>query len=152
MSTLKRKDAPGGDRPAKLAKKSKDTQSATKDAAKDAKASAKPNPKSTTGSAERPKSSVVSVLKDEEPMFPRGGGSVLTPLEQKRIQLEAKADAMREEEFNTGKKTTKPKEKKTKSKSKKDQAAGSKSEEETIQVESLNFKVRATFDWISNTH
>lgn len=152
MSTLKRKDGPGGDRPAKSAKKSKETQSATKDAAaKNAKASTKSNSKSTTGSTERPKPSVVSVLKDEEPMFPRGGGSVLTPLEQKKIQIEAKADAMREEEFNTGKKSTKSKDKKSKSKSKKDQAVGSKPDEQTVQVESLSFKVCATCGWILNT-
>jgi rRNA biogenesis protein RRP5 len=142
MSTLKRKDAPGGDRPAKTAKKSKDTT-----ASKDAKTSSKTSSRSaTTASTDgQPKPSTVSLLKDEEPMFPRGGGSVLTPLEQKKIHLEAKADAMRDEEFGTSKKSTKTKERKSKTTSKRDKAAGLKPDEDTVKVESLSFKVRATY-------
>lgn len=141
MSTLKRKDAPEGERPLKSAKKSKETQSAAKDATtRDAKPP-KSNSRSTASTV-RPKSSAVSVLKDEEPIFPRGGGSVLTPLEQKKIQLEAKADAMKEDEFDTGKKPAKSKEKKTKkSSSKKDSDFGSKPDEESIKAQSLSFKV-----------
>ncbi|KAL8952031.1 MAG: hypothetical protein Q9222_002018 [Ikaeria aurantiellina] len=43
----------------------------------------------------------VSLRKEEVP-FPRGGGSVLTPLEQKQIQIQAKNDALFEQ--TTGKK------------------------------------------------
>lgn len=130
MAPVKRKDAPGGDRPEKSAKKTREN-----DSKADAKPT-KPAPKST----DRPKS-VVSVLKDEEPMFPRGGGSVLTPLEQKQIQVEAKADARREDEFNTAKQGTKKK------KAVKGTTKGGKKgevkedEEDTIKVESLSFKV-----------
>lgn len=81
------------------------------------------------------------MLRDEEPLFPRGGGSILTPLEQKRIQIEAKADALREEEFNTGKKSAK-KAKKAKPGSKGDKKKGKVTEEDFVKIESLGFKVR----------
>ncbi|KAI4119545.1 MAG: hypothetical protein LQ345_000542 [Seirophora villosa] len=42
------------------------------------------------------------VLRQEEPAFPRGGASVLTPLEQKQIQIQAKNDVLFEQ--STGKK------------------------------------------------
>ena len=45
----------------------------------------------------------ISVLRNEEPAFPRGGASVLTPLEHKQIQFQAKRDALFEQ--HTGKKT-----------------------------------------------
>ena len=43
-----------------------------------------------------------SILQKEEPAFPRGGASVLTPLEHKQIQIQAKQDALFEQ--STGKK------------------------------------------------
>ena len=43
-----------------------------------------------------------SILKEEEPSFPRGGASVLTPLEYKQIQIRAKKDVLFEQK--TGKK------------------------------------------------
>ncbi|MCJ1281625.1 rRNA biogenesis protein rrp5 [Xylographa opegraphella] len=50
----------------------------------------------------KPASSAVSILKDEEPAFPRGGASILTPLERKQIQIRAKQDVLFEQ--STGKK------------------------------------------------
>ncbi|KAL8767011.1 MAG: hypothetical protein Q9209_006365 [Squamulea sp. 1 TL-2023] len=44
-------------------------------------------------------------LRQEEPSFPRGGASVLTPLEQKQIQVQAKNDVLFEQE--TGRKAPK---------------------------------------------
>ena len=44
----------------------------------------------------------LSVLKGEEPAFPRGGASILTPLEHKQIQIQAKNDVLFEQ--ITGKK------------------------------------------------
>ena len=44
----------------------------------------------------------LAVLRAEEPAFPRGGASILTPLEHKQIQLQAKQDVLFEQ--NTGKK------------------------------------------------
>ncbi|MCJ1478887.1 rRNA biogenesis protein rrp5 [Lambiella insularis] len=48
-----------------------------------------------------PSRSNVSILSAEEPSFPRGGASILTPLEHKQISLRAKEDALFEQ--NTGK-------------------------------------------------
>lgn len=45
----------------------------------------------------------LSVLRSEEPAFPRGGASVLTPLEHKQIQIQATRDVLFEQ--NTGKKS-----------------------------------------------
>lgn len=138
MSTLKRKDAPGGQPPAKSAKSDKEARPSKKDdASKGATSSKKPdsgNPRPKAGG-------LVSVLKDEEPMFPRGGGSILTPLEQKQIQLEAKADAQQEDEFETAPKAAK---KKRKSQIKSDKKSGNKKqdEEKEVKPESLNFTVR----------
>ena len=52
----------------------------------------------------KPSTSVqkLSALRAEEPAFPRGGGSILTPLEHKQIQIQAKQDVLFEQ--NTGKK------------------------------------------------
>lgn len=47
----------------------------------------------------------LSVLREEEPAFPRGGASVLTPLEHKQIQIQAKQDVLFEQ--TTGKKAAK---------------------------------------------
>lgn len=46
----------------------------------------------------------LSVLREEEPSFPRGGASILTPLEHKQIQIQAKQDVLFEQ--RTGKKAT----------------------------------------------
>lgn len=123
MSNLKRKDAPGDQPSSKIAKKPKAT--APKDELK---------PEAATPS-------FVSLLKNDEPLFPRGGGNVLTPLEQKQIQLEAKADAFREEQAAaTGKPLKKKKSStKTTTKSKK---TDDKPTESSVKVESLNYKVR----------
>ena len=141
MVSLKRKDAPSGDPSTKAPKKSKGIQDSPKEAtSKDGNAASRSS-KRSSGTAQQPATAhVVSLLKDEEPMFPRGGGSVLTPLEQKQIQLEAKADAMREEEFQTG---GKPQKKKRKMLVKGDKKSDKKvDEEELVKVESLSFKVR----------
>jgi rRNA biogenesis protein RRP5 len=74
-------------------------------------------------------------------MFPRGGASILTPLEQKKIQIEAKADAMRDEEFNTGSKDQKKKKRKTALKGDKKADKKTGDEEQAVRVESLSFKV-----------
>ncbi|UNI16377.1 rRNA bioproteinsis protein rrp5 [Purpureocillium takamizusanense] len=136
MSNLKRKEAPGGPPPSKTAKKLKEARPSKNDAtAKDATPASKPSKKPA-----EPKAPVVSLLKDDEPIFPRGGGSVLTPLEQKQIQLEAKADAMRDDEFDTGGKAQKKKKRKVSLKSDGKPGSSKKNTEGTVKVESLNFK------------
>ena len=143
MSNLKRKDAPGGHPPAKSAKNSKAARPAKNDAPRqDTQPAAKAAKKAAESGGDRAKAPAVSLLKDEEPIFPRGGGSVLTPLEQKQIQLEAKADAMREDEFDTGAKAqTKKKRKMSSAKGEGKSGSKKKDGEDAIKVESLNFKV-----------
>ncbi|KAF7545721.1 hypothetical protein G7Z17_g8951 [Cylindrodendrum hubeiense] len=139
MSNLKRKDAPGGNPPSKSSKYTKEARPSKKEApSKDAKSAAKP-PKPASSAEVPAKAPITSILKEEEPMFPRGGGSVLTPLEQKHIQLEAKADAIRDEEFNTGGKALKKSKRKTALKSEKKGDKKGVEEEDNIRVESLSF-------------
>ncbi|KAL3467864.1 hypothetical protein BJX64DRAFT_124204 [Aspergillus heterothallicus] len=57
--------------------------------------------KSSTESA--PKSSELTVLRDDEPSFPRGGGSVLTPLERKQIHIKATKDVLFEQKSGSRK-------------------------------------------------
>ncbi|KAG6076403.1 hypothetical protein E4U31_002427 [Claviceps sp. LM219 group G6] len=147
MSNLKRKGAPGDQPPPKSARNSKESRPSKSDSSaahKPAK-TGKQSGKTAESSNTRPQAPVVSLLKDEQPIFPRGGGSVLTPLEQRQIQLEAKADARREDEFETaGSKTQKkvPQQKKKKTTSSKGDKKGNakKDTEDTVKVDSLSFK------------
>ncbi|PNH39385.1 hypothetical protein VD0004_g7497 [Verticillium dahliae] len=142
MGSLKRKEAPGGDIPSKKAKSSKDTRPAKSDKPSTSTRDGADSQKRASSGADAPKSVISSILKDEEPMFPRGGGSVLTPLEQKQIQLEAKADALREGEFDTEEKTKHKKEKRRKSKlgAFEDTKKKSSSDEDGTKIEALNYK------------
>lgn len=147
MGSLKRKEGPSGSstsktaRPATEARPSKRAKpsNSTKD---DGKKGAK-QPKSPA--SKQASSLVVTKLKEEEPLFPRGGGSVLTPLEQKQIQIQAKKDVLFEEA--SGKKGDKGDKgdkgsKRKKRKSRVDEAAEKPiRDEDAVKVESLNFKV-----------
>ena len=148
---LKRKEGPGGasapkstrpttePRPSKRAKPSESTKPAkpTKD---DGKKGAK-EPKSSDSKP----SPFVSQLKEEEPLFPRGGGSVLTPLEQKQISIQAKKDVLFEE-TKSGNKGDKAVKKQKKRKSREDDASAKVVDEDAVKVESLNFKVGQPWD------
>ena len=102
---------------------------------------------------------VRSLLKEEEPSFPRGGTSVLTPLEYKQIAIKAKKDLLFEQK--TGKKHARsepedeenedddldameverelaPRKTKPKTKHKKE---GKKFEEPGLRIEGLSYKV-----------
>ncbi|KAL3963566.1 hypothetical protein ACCO45_000570 [Purpureocillium lilacinum] len=111
MSNLKRKEAPDGTPSSKTAKKLKEARPAKKDA----------TPKDTTTAGKPSK-------KPTEPKAP------------KQIQLEAKADAMRDEEFDTGGKAQKKKKRKMSLKSDGKAGSSKKNTEDNIKVESLNFK------------
>lgn len=110
-----------------------------------------------------PKASELSVLRDDEPSFPRGGGSVLTPLERKQIQIQANKDVLFEQkgakkptrEFvddndddededvemeDTETTTTAKKSRKKKAKGKKSTDKES-SEKEGVRIEGLSYKV-----------
>ncbi|KAK4146120.1 uncharacterized protein C8A04DRAFT_9988 [Dichotomopilus funicola] len=142
MAAVKRKEGPNGSAAAKSArpasesrpsKRARASESASKDDAKkggrEPKSPAKPVPVP-----------VVSVLKEEEPLFPRGGGSVLTPLEQKQISIQAKKDVLFEEQ-SEGKKGGDKTSRRKKRKSRADEdATKSAKDEDAVKVESLNFK------------
>lgn len=110
-----------------------------------------------------PSASELTVLRDDEPSFPRGGGSVLTPLERKQIQIQATKDVLFEQKGAKGstghfaggddeddddvqmddaddmtagaKKSRKRKTKGKKGTEKEDQ------DKQTVRIEGLNFKV-----------
>jgi hypothetical protein len=147
MSSLKRKVAPGDNPKAKSAKTAKDAKPSTRgEPSKALRGPTGTTAKKSSGDLSGPPTkSIVSQLNDDEPMFPRGGGSVLTPLEKKQISIAAKADAAREEEFEVEKRSAAKKNKKTaKTKSKggkivkEDESSGF-----GVKIESLNFKVRS---------
>ncbi|KAI1808506.1 nucleic acid-binding protein [Daldinia bambusicola] len=139
MSSLKRKDAPGAASIAKTTKAHSDLRPSkrskpdkTVDNKNDAKSSSSSKPATT---------SAVSRLKEDEPLFPRGGGSVLTPLEHKQISIQAKQDVLFEQASgqNTSKSDRVSKKRKVKT-SKDGKSGNSHQDEESTKVESLNYK------------
>lgn len=144
MAAVKRKEGPNGSAAAKSSrpasesrpsKRAKASDSASKNdvekGRRELKSSEKPVPVP-----------VVSILKEEEPLFPRGGGSVLTPLEQKQISIQAKKDVLFEEQSEGkkggGDKTARRKKRKSRAD---EDATKSAKDEDAVKVESLNFKV-----------
>lgn len=107
------------------------------------------------------KSTELTVLRDDEPSFPRGGGSVLTPLEKKQIHIQATKDVLFEQKgskkssdnFAVGdddediemddaedNATSTKLSRKRKAKSKK-RAKEEANEKQGVRIEGLNFKV-----------
>ncbi|KAK7938058.1 uncharacterized protein PG986_014926 [Apiospora aurea] len=146
MSSLKRKDAPGGSSTAtaKAVKTHGDARPSKATAGdKNSKSQSKPTTKPASSADSKPAAAKLTKLKEEEPLFPRGGGSVLTPLEQKQIQVQARQDVLFEQESSAGQKKAEKAVKKKKSKgqlkdSKQTKAAAD--DEDTVRVESLNYK------------
>lgn len=137
MSTLKRKDAPSANASSKDAKPTTETRPSKK------VKSDKPGEKKTSKATEKTSSSApaIATVKDEEPLFPRGGGSVLTPLEHKQITIEAKRDALFEEESG---KPTKKGDTDSKKRKRKPSAKENKKtfdDEDAVRIEGLNYKV-----------
>jgi rRNA biogenesis protein RRP5 len=96
----------------------------------------------------------ITRVREEEAAFPRGGASVLTPLEHKQIQIEATRDVLFEQE---GGKSSKPDEgdgepparKKHKPKSKgkgKKGVEAAEPEEDIVKIEGLSYKVCCALD------
>ncbi|RYP80067.1 hypothetical protein DL769_002641 [Monosporascus sp. CRB-8-3] len=148
MSTLKRKDAPGGTSTAKTGKASGDSRPSKRTKSDNDKSPAKKG--DAKASSKHPKDSeprlvslpTISRLKEEEPLFPRGGGSVLSPLEQKQIAIQAKQDVLFEQQSGkSAKKADRAPKTKKKSKGQKD-AKSTKAHqgEDAVKVESLNYK------------
>ncbi|KAI9824997.1 MAG: hypothetical protein M1819_000626 [Sarea resinae] len=97
---------------------------------------------------------VSTLLKDDEPSFPRGGASVLTPLEHKQIQIDAARDVLFEQNgsakakrgpkdeedlFGAEPDESTPKKRKSKAKSKKEKTSTEQQEEE-VRIEGLSYK------------
>jgi len=93
----------------------------------------------------------ISRAREEEAAFPRGGASILTPLEHKQIQIEAARDVLFEqesgksarlEEDGAGEEAAIRKKSKSKSKGKgKKGTENAEPEEESVKIEGLSYKV-----------
>jgi len=150
MSSLKRKEGPGGSSASKSARPTTESRPSKRPKATDtpkdhSKAGAKKGKdhkaqKQSKNEFDKPVAApMVSLLKEDEPLFPRGGGSVLTPLEQQEIQVQAKKDALFEEQSGTtgGKSDKSGKRKKRKSEAEETTTI----DPDAVKIESLNFKV-----------
>lgn len=92
----------------------------------------------------------ISKTREEEAPFPRGGASLLTPLEHKQIQIEATRDVLFEQQGvkskkadaddNNGKVERQGKKSKSKKKSKRGPEVA-EPDEETVKIEGLSYKV-----------
>ncbi|KAI1501313.1 hypothetical protein F5X99DRAFT_209366 [Biscogniauxia marginata] len=134
MSSLKRKDAPGGASSTKTTKRSKPDKSFTKNAAKPSKSLQTSGPKPATAPT-------ISRLKEEEPLFPRGGGSVLSPLEHKQISIQAKQDVLFEQEARQDASVDQASKRKRKVKASKDKKPlGGHQGDDSVKIESLNYQ------------
>ncbi|KAJ9136682.1 rRNA biogenesis protein rrp5 [Pleurostoma richardsiae] len=154
MSSLKRKDGPGTGATNKGAKATSDNRPNKRAKSDKPGNNVKTKPKAkteSTKSSNEPKSApaiipdtapVISKLKEEEPLFPRGGGSVLSPLEQKQITIQAKQDALFEESHPGSKGSdAAAKKKRRKSSGKEDQdSIKLVRDEDAVRIESLNYK------------
>lgn len=149
MSSLKRKGAPSGT-PTATKDKKPTTEPRPSKKVKSDKPAAKNEDKKAFKATEKiaPSSApALSRVKEEEPLFPRGGGSVLTPLEHKQITIQAKQDALFEEEstksVNKAEKDPKKKKRKSSTKDGKDvKEDGTLARDpDAVRVEGLNYKV-----------
>ena len=97
----------------------------------------------------------ISKVREEEAAFPRGGASVLTPLEHKQIQIEATRDVLFEQQGGKPKPETEGEDggavrnvKTSKSKKGKKGKKGAEeieSKEDSVMIEGLSYKVIKTF-------
>lgn len=148
MGAIKRK-ADQGSTPSKKEKASTSDRSAKR---RKSDVAAAPSPAKAKPESSAPK----SVFKDEETSFPRGGASVLTPLEHKQIQIQANQDVLFEQAgikrkggddgfsdmgSEDGEQATPKSSKKTHSKKSK-KSRGDGEEEKLVRVEGLSYKVR----------
>ncbi|KAI5279635.1 rRNA biogenesis protein rrp5, partial [Ascosphaera acerosa] len=114
---FKRKESTRDENPKKRAKVTSTDKKEQEDAARPGKRVAKEANGSakTHGSATAaPALSTITIREDEETPFPRGGASVLTPLEQKQISLQAKKDVLFEQTHGKSQSKSKGKSKKGK--------------------------------------
>ncbi|KAI1116184.1 hypothetical protein F5Y14DRAFT_408468 [Nemania sp. NC0429] len=134
MSSLKRKDAPAGAPAAKSPKRSKSDKPQSKLNANASNSTKSPQPKPASAAG-------VSRLKEEAPLFPRGGGSVLSPLEHRQISIQAKQDVLFEQESGQGAKKAEKSLRRKKSKASNNKSAdGTRLAGDSVRIESLNYQ------------
>lgn len=136
MTSIKRKEAKpeAESRPSKRSKFEKPSKD-------DGKPKAKEDKKTKAVDSKPAPAAVVSRLVADEPLFPRGGGSILSPLEHKQIQVQAKTDALFEEQSGAAAKKGEKALKKKRRKSEKDEALTKPvRDENAVKIESLNYK------------
>ncbi|KAI0014056.1 nucleic acid-binding protein [Xylariaceae sp. FL0662B] len=143
MSSLKRKDAPGASSAAKVSKSNGESRPSKRSK------SGQTSTKTDTKPIKPPKSSepkpagipTITRLKEEEPLFPRGGGSVLSPLEHKQISIQAKQDVLFEQASGQDAKKADRTSKKKKVRAPKDRkSSNTYLGEDSVKIESLNYK------------
>ncbi|PWW72721.1 nucleic acid-binding protein [Tuber magnatum] len=132
-SDKKRKRPQGADpSPAKKSETGESSVTANKRLKSEASAAAsKPEPA---------KPSTLRASKDEETSFPRGGGSVLTPLEFKQISNDAAKDVLFETENAKAKSTKKPMREELKKDKKSKKEESKKGDKKGIKAEGLSYK------------
>lgn len=116
----------------------------------------KPEEKEKSSAPRIPAVPKLSKPREEEAAFPRGGASVLTPLEHKQIQIEATRDVLFEAGAKAsnvgvdGEEQSVAKKHKSKPKPKTKGKVGAEPvvEEETIKIEGLSYKVRMALFWL----
>lgn len=143
MSSIKRKGAPSANSSERDAKHNAESRPSKKvKSDKTGKRDDKKGEKNTEKAASS--APAIAMSQGDEPLFPRGGGSVLTPLEHKQITIQAKQDALFEEESGKPSTKTEKSEKKGKRKSSKKEkkvVGASAKGEDTVKIEGLNYKV-----------
>jgi rRNA biogenesis protein RRP5 len=110
-------------------------------------------------SSKSTRSASTSLLTNEQPAFPRGGASLLTPIEKKQIQAQASRDALKEhtssgdlfstshevldnsDEENVAQDTLRGSKKRRKKASKQNPSDGGLQETTTLRIEGLSYKV-----------
>lgn len=139
MGSLKRKEGPGGSVAAKTPKSTSDPRPS-----KRSKSDGTPKSEGRTPTKTAPAPAptpVISKLKDEEELFPRGGGSILSPLEHKKIQVQAKNDVLFEQDSSSKKREKKEgRDSRRSRKSAGDEDLKTR-DEDGVHIESLNYKV-----------
>lgn len=152
MGPIKRKTGPTNDsfvRSKKLGENDNRPQKRPRQEETVASDTTKPNATVPT-TAQAPK---IARAKEEEAAFPRGGASVLTPLEHKQINIDATRDVLFEHETASRAKadgdleaTTSHGGKKRKSKSKRTKDENMKADEDNIRIEGLSYKVSTSLE------
>ncbi|RDW94919.1 hypothetical protein BP5796_00682 [Coleophoma crateriformis] len=148
MAPIKRKSAPTNDSFMRSQKPAPAEDRPTKRARPDE--SSEKDSKPTSAASRVPQAPKISRVREEEVAFPRGGASILTPLEHKQIQIEATRDVL----FEQGAKSSKPdgnnvdgesapqkKKQKVQGKIKtKKSSEATEPEEESVKIEGLSYK------------